>query len=195
MSLMKLLSVSKSFAGGRNEQGRYKMAEQGLLPKFAPMGRTVSLAPKRKSEEPARRQEAKGTPPAALSPLQQQFFRAVEPLAEPVKPVAPSPRAAVCVNANTVPTDWFRLGNKSFVNKPMGRPKPLVQSQPELSLDAVKPVRNDLSESDLQIVPASPGLKPDASKPPHRRWSRPELTGLAWSRLTARFFNSERVRA
>ena len=235
---MKLLSVSKSFAGGRNQQGRYKMAEQGLLPKFAPMGRAVSLAPNRKSEETAPKQEANGTPPAPLSPLQQQFFRAAEPVAEPVKTVAAGPRSGVCVNANAAPTNWFRLGNNPFVNRLAGRPKPqtpqgapkngagtassphfvrstafcgdepsppllarvvkrslMAPAQVELSLDAVKPVRNDLSDSDLQIVPAKPEIKPDTSKPPRPRGPRPELTGLAWSRLTARFFNSERVRA
>ena len=71
----------------------------------------------------------------------------------------------------------------------------LTPAQAELSLDAVKPVRNDLSDSDLQIVPAKPEFKPDALKPPRPRVPRPELTGFAWSRLTARLFNSERVRA
>ena len=71
----------------------------------------------------------------------------------------------------------------------------LPPAQAELSLDAVKPVRNDLSDSDLQIVPAKPENRPDAAKPPRSRLLKPELTGLAWSRLTARFFDSERVRA
>ena len=192
---MKLLSMSKSFAGGRNQPGRYKMAEQGLLPKFAPMGRPVSLAPKRRSDEPAPRQEAKGTPKIPLSSLQRQFFQVAKPVTEPVNAVAPTPRTAVCVNAIDAPTNWFRLGNKPFVNRPAGTPKPLASAQPELSLDAVKPVRNDLSESDLQIVPAKQEIKLDALKPPRPRLLKPELTGFAWSRLTARFFNSERVRA
>src|SRR5207244_11862810 len=51
MSLMKLLSVSRSFVGGKSQPGRYKMAQQGTLPKFAPVSRPVSLAPKRRSEE------------------------------------------------------------------------------------------------------------------------------------------------
>jgi len=191
MSLMKLLSVSKSFAGGRNQPGRYKMAEQGLLPKFAPMGRPVSLAPKRKSDDPASKQEANGTPTIQLNPPRQKFFRA----AEPVKTVAPTPRAEVCVNANAAPTDWFRLGNRPFVNRTAGRPKPLAQAQAELLLDAVKPVRNDLSDSDLQIVPAKPEIEPDALKQLRPRLLKLELTGLAWSRLTARYFSSERVRA
>jgi len=56
-------------------------------------------------------------------------------------------------------------------------------------------VRNDLSDSDLQIVPAKHEIKLDALKPPRPRLLKPELTGFGWSRLTARFFNSERVRA
>ena len=195
MSLMKLLSVSKSFAGGRNQPGRYKMVEQGLLPKFAPVGRPVSLAPKRKSDGPAVKKEQNATPMGALNSLPESLFQVADPVTGPVKAVAPTPRAAVCVNAIAAPTNWFRLGNNPFVNKPAGRPKPLTPAQAELSLDAVKPVRNDLSDSDLQIVPARPGIKPDALKAPRPRLLKPELTGFAWSRLTARFFNSERVRA
>jgi len=238
MSLMKLLSVSKSFAGGRNQPGRYKMVEQGLLPKFAPVGRPVSLAPKRKSDGPAAKKEQSAPPMGASNSLPESLFQAADPATDPVKAVAPTPRAAVCVNAIAAPTNWFRLGNNPFVNRPAGKPKPLTPqgaskngagtassphfvsstafygdepsppllarvlertlltpAQAELSLDAVKPVRNDLSDSDLQIVPARPGIKPDALKAPRPRLLKPELTGFAWSRLTARLFNSERVRA
>jgi hypothetical protein len=191
MSLMKLLSVSKSFAGGRNLPGRYKMAERGLLPKFAPIGRPVSLAPMHHSDDRGPKQGTQGAPTPLPELLQQEFLRATEQVAEPVQPVAPSPRAAVCLNAIPATTNWFRLGNNPFGNWAVAKPKPLATAQAELSLDAVKPVRNDLSDSDLQIVPA----KPNASKPTHPHTLRPELTGLAWSRLTARFFNSERVRA
>jgi hypothetical protein len=193
MSLMKLLSVSKSLAGGRNQPGRYKMAEQGLLPKFAPIGRPVSLAPRQKLAELAPKQEAHGTPTNPSGLRQQQFLSAAETVAEPVKTIASGGRSAVCVNANVTTTDWFRLGNKPSVNRFAGRPNPLAPA--ELSLDAVKPVRNDLSDSDLQIVPAKPELKSGPLKAPRPRWLRPELTGLAWSRLSSRFFNSERVRA
>jgi len=191
MSLMKLLTVSKSFAGGRSGPARYKMAEQGLLPKFAPMGRPVSLAPKQKSDEPLPIQEANRTPNAP--PKSIQFFQVPEPVAKPVKAAAPTPRAARF--AADVSTNWFRLGGQPFLNRPAGRSKPTT-AQTELSLDAVRPVRNDLSDSDLQIVPAKTGIEPDASKRRSSRLLKPEMTGFAWSRLTARFLNSsERVRA
>jgi len=195
MSLMKLLSVSKSFAGGRNQPGRYKMAEQGLLPKFAPMGRPVSLAPKRKSDQLAPGPESNGARTIPLNPPPPQFFPAAEPVTEPVKTVASRARAAVCVNGKAAATNWFRLGNTPFVNRPVERQKPMPTAQAELSLEAVKPMRNDLSASDLQIGPAQPVIKPDTLKVARPRLFRPELTGLAWSRLIARFFSSERVRA
>jgi len=188
MSLMKLLTVSKSFAGGRSGPGRYKMAEQGLLPKFAPMGRPVSLAPKRKSDEPPTIQRANSTPNAPPNSLQQQFFQVPAPVAKPVKAAAPTPRAA----RSDVSTNWFRLGSQPI--RPAGKSKPAT-AQTELSLDAVKPVRNDLSDSDLQIVPARTAIEPDAMNRRSPRSLRQELTGFAWSRLTARFLNSERVRA
>jgi len=173
-----------------------------------------------------------------LPTLIKYLFQVADPLSEPVKAVAPTSRAAVCVNAIAAPMNWFRLGNNPFVNRPAGRPKPLAPqgaskngagtassphfvsstafygeepsppppdrflkrtllapAQVELSLDAVKPVRNDLSESDLQIVPAKREIKADELKPLRPRVPKPELTGFAWSRLTARLFNSERVRA
>ena len=192
---MKLLSVSKSFAGGRDQSGRYKMVEQGLLPKFAPVGRPVSLAPKRKSDVPPAKTEQSAIQIGASNSPPENLFQIADRVTEPVKTVEPTPRAAVCVNGIVAPTNWFRLGNKPFVDRPAGRPNPLTPAQAELSLDAVKPVRNDLSDSDLQIVPARPAIEPDALKPPRPRLVRPELTGFAWSRLTARLFNSERVRA
>src|SRR5882724_5615836 len=120
MSLMKLLSVSKSFAGGRNQSGRYKMVEQGLLPKFAPVGRPVSLAPKRKSVAPAAKKEQSTIPMDASNSQPENLFQIADRVTEPVKAVAPTPRVAACVNANAAPTNWFRLGNKPFVDRPDG---------------------------------------------------------------------------
>jgi hypothetical protein len=126
MSLMKLLSMSKSFAGGRNQSGRYKIVEQGLLPKFAPVGRPVSLAPKRKSDGPAAKKEQSTTPLGASISLRESLFQVADSVTEPVKAVVATPRAGGCVNAVAAPTNWFRLGNNPFVNRPAGKPKPLT---------------------------------------------------------------------
>src|SRR6266545_5450637 len=208
MSLIKMLSVSKSFMGGRNPPGRYRMVEQAALPKFAPVGRPISLAPKRKSEEPGGRESREksqstasslgnAAPGLALDPLP----GGTSPFAGSIALAAAAPAAPVAICANTVPssTNWFRLGKNTFMHRPREPIRPPAPVQTELSLDAVKPVRNDLSDADLEVVPAKHETKHETNRsgaqtPPRRRSFKAELTGFAWSRLTARLFHSERAR-
>lgn len=207
MSLMKLLSVSNSFLAGKTESGRYRMTELGGLPKFAPVGRPVSLAPKRNPDGSIAHGElvpaqAKSIAvaeenPAGMLSLRQSCDRH-SPFAEAAGEARAAatvrePRGAVCVNAVPESTNWFRLRKGASSGVPDGKveSKPFVQG--EFSLDAVKPVRNDLSDADFEVVPARPGSGPGATKPPRPRLFKPELAGLAWSRLTARLFNTDRA--
>jgi len=205
---MKLLTVSRSFAGGKSQQGLYKMAEQGMLPKFAPVGRPVSLAPNRESDESVRSGRSINFDNVAPVPKSEQNIpmRVSDPSREQASAFAVSASAPVfahsvgaqrsfCLNAIPAPANLFRLHKNPFANRPVEKFKPTEPLQTELSLDAVKPVRNDLSDTDLEIVPIKAEIKAGASKPPRSRLFKPELAGLAWSRLTARLFNSERVRA
>src|SRR2546429_9420038 len=111
MSLIKLLSVSQSLVGGRN-QPRYKMADQNLLPKFAPVGRPISLAPKRKPQEALTQNEsdkakpwttASGIESAPGDPELDLIQGKASPLAgspaAAVTTVSTKPPTAVCVNA------------------------------------------------------------------------------------------------
>ena len=66
-------------------------------------------------------------------------------------------------------------------------PRPVVQG--ELSLEKVKVMRNDLSDTDLEIVPARPAMKSAPNRTPSAALALDEAT--AWDRLTARFFNTE----
>src|SRR5213082_388952 len=208
MSLIKLLSVSQSLVGGRNQPGRYKMADQNLLPKFAPVGRPISLAPKRKpqealtqnkSDKPKPTTTASGIENAPGDPeldlIQGKTSPLVGSTAEVVTTVSTKPPPAVCVNALPASTNWFRLRHNPFGTQPAEKISVLPLAQTELSLDAVKPVRNDLSDADLEVVSGKPETKPSgAQKPRGPRWFKAELTGLAWRRLTARLFDPERVR-
>lgn len=66
--------------------------------------------------------------------------------------------------------------------------RPAVQG--ELSLDKVKVVRNDLSDTDLEIVPARNAMKTQSGQPAAGAvMALDEET--AWNRLTARFFRAE----
>ncbi len=208
MSLIKLLSVSQSLVGGRNQPGRYKMADQNLLPKFAPVGRPISLAPKRKPQEPFAPNESDKPKPRTtasgiqsapgapeLGSIQVKTSALAGSTAEIVTLVATKPPTAICVNAIPASTNWFRLRNNPFATRSAQRTNSLPPAQTELSLDAVKPVRNDLSDADLEVVSGKPETKQSgAQKRRGPRWFKPELTGLAWRRLTARLFDSERVR-
>jgi len=65
--------------------------------------------------------------------------------------------------------------------------------QTELSLERVKVMRNDLSDADLEVVPARPA-KPVVAAPAVRPASRPEPVtageATTWNRLTSRFFGA-----
>src|SRR5947207_4825713 len=201
MSLIKLLSVSQSLVGGRNQPGRYKMADQNLLPKFAPVGRPISLAPKRKPQEPFAPNESDKPKPRTtasgiqsapgapeLGSIQVKTSALAGSTAEIVTLVATKPPTAICVNAIPASTNWFRLRNNPFATRSAQRTNSLLPAQTELSLDAVKPVRNDLSDADLEVVAGKPETKQSgAQKRRGPRWFKPELTGLAWRRLTARW--------
>jgi hypothetical protein len=72
------------------------------------------------------------------------------------------------------------------------KPKPVeVPAQPELSLDLVKPVRNDLSDADLELVqPVKRALEEvvPADEPVESATRARE--GAAWGRIKTQFFGA-----
>jgi hypothetical protein len=59
--------------------------------------------------------------------------------------------------------------------------------QGELSLEGVRVVRNDLSDSDLEIVPAKP-LAPPGKEPVTSSTAKDLANETAWARMTGRIF-------
>jgi hypothetical protein len=182
------------------------MAEQGVLPKFAPVGRPISLAPKARANEallPTRTntanavgvvsatKQASATSALAVRPLQADGSSRLQPT---TKTVGTLPLAATSINAVPISTNFFRLRKNPFATHLTEKTESPAPVQTELSLDAVKVVRNDLSDADYEVVPVTPPITPQSKQARHPRPFKPQLTGLAWSRLTARFFNSDRVR-
>src|SRR5437667_142568 len=188
MSLMKLLSVSTSFVNSRNLAGRYKLAEQGMLPKFAAVGRPISLASTKGTERqpdadrvPARSSldsetgnvipllapdpSARSGPPRATTGAK-AVSEAVEPAPEPT---------AVSVKADRTLKNWFRLRRDPFTTRPSTSVRPRQPEQPELLLEAVTPVRNDLSDADLEVVPAPARLAEFAGRFELRRGNVADL--------------------
>lgn len=209
MSLTNLLAVGQSVIGIRSDPTRYKMKQENLLPKFAPVGRPVSLAP---ISHPEAVPQAVVAPKVEAPPME-DLFAAPTPVTQTmveIAPIAPVTTKPVAVRAPK--TEAKRLESlaetrreqaRSWFKNPfagvIGRAKSertLVQT--ELLLEQVKVVRNDLSEADIEVVPtaakAAPAVtaaaEPVAAVEKSGQPVKPATEGTGWSRLTAKLFNA-----
>ena len=190
MSLLRLLTAGKSLVGLKDTASRYNVASRGSLPQFSPKKnpfRASTRAEFNPGAQPEAQAEANSVERTAEDPL------TPAPTAVPV--LAPPPAALPASVPPSKPADkarahslWAALlpWRRSKVEKP-GIPrfiKPMVQG--ELSLDTVKVVRNDLSDTDLEIVPARrPGAIP---KPAPVRQAEPGAASMAegWGEVAGR---------
>ena len=108
---------------------------------------------------------------------------------------------AVNTAATAVSKQAFPQGRWTIFRNPFGgvMTKPKVVQAPvqgELSLDAVKPVRNDLSDSDLEVIrvsrpaPVEPVAVTSVLTPPAASAEPPEPVGPVWDRLKTQFFGA-----
>jgi hypothetical protein len=184
MSLMRLLTVGRSLGLIRDQPSRYKMTQQSLLPKFGPAKSSEAGGPDRDAQPNA----------SEARPDQKSVTTAAAPEVNAAK--RKKTMTTVETEYPATPKQAFPAGRWTVFRNPFGfaavKPKSVVPVQGpvqcELSLDAVKPVRNDLSESDLEVVRAK-RAKPDAKSP---------LTGpvvspspeSSWDRVTTQFFGA-----
>ena len=142
MKLAKLLGVGKSFFGN-GEPAAYHLNKRASLPKFNE-GRNP-FAPK---------------PPEAASaqPGAENKVRAPE--------VAPAPalKAPTKSAAKPVRGGWTTKLNPFRTPEPTAPLLPFAV-QPELSLDAVKVVHNDLADADVDVVPVKSRAEAPAAAP------------------------------
>ena len=142
MNLGKLLGAGKTFFGG-GKPSEYRQDKRFYLPKFNAAKNPFTPKP----AEPA---------PAAAAPEMKKVsapkFSA---------PFAASPqKTATVAAAKPARAAWTARLNPFRVPEPVA--PPLVGAvQPELSLDAVKVVHNDLADADIEIV----SVKSRASAP------------------------------
>ena len=190
MGLMQLLTVGRSLGRISDEPSRYRMAQQSLLPKFG----SVNVP-----EERARGLSEKTNPvfvkmevkklEIATTANDRKNMNAVQPSSQ----VTPAPNAAVSRPA-------FPRGRWSLFKNPFSKtPRPTVSPAPvqsELSLDAVKPMRNDLSDADMEVVQAAPRrvepAAPETSCAPETA-PAPEpvaADGAAWNKIKNQFFGA-----
>lgn len=190
MSLLQLLSVGQSFLSIEDRPSPYRMTQQNLLPKFGParedhadqdLGHQISQP----SVMPTRPAEERGR--AATVKDSAKKMTAIEAYSQ-------IGSAASLGGAATGPQP-YPAGRWNMIRNPFQRrsapQKGATLVQGELSLAAVRPVRNDLNDADLEVVPCreAPGkqrhevvlgteLLP-ASEPP-------VATRFLWSRLRQR---------
>jgi hypothetical protein len=187
MGLMQLLTVGRSLGKIGDQPSRYKMTQQSLLPRF---GSVKAL------EERVPGVGEVGNQVIAKTELKQSSlgFAAAANDRKKMNAVQPKPQE-VTVPKTTTPRPAFPLGRWTLFKNPFSRTpktKPAeARVQPELSLDAVKPVRNDLSDADLELVQSAKHT-PEKCAPtmvqPERVAIAPE--GVAWSQIKTQYFGA-----
>ena len=191
MSLLRLLAAGRSLVGLNQPNSRYRVTSQRLLPRFVSKGnpfRTQADGAEKSRLTSAEPPEA--APPAATS----QVLPAASIHACKQIEIAPVKPKSAAKPASQKWADWASKCAATVAGAIHARPakpakpaipafaKPLVQG--ELSLERVKVVRNDLSDSDLDIVRCRPeptsANRPSAVKEP----SKPEPVGSQSGRVT-----------
>ena len=183
MSLMQLLAAGRSIQTIKDEPSRYKMT-QHLLPKFGPAVRAETKMPdaiEAQSHPVVAEPRAPVTQPEPQA--KKKNMNALHTL-----PPAPSRGASNAALMSAFPLGrWTRLRKNPFGTK-SHRPGATAPVQGELRLDLVRPVRNDLSDADLEVVEAPEPVA--AAQESTAGPSIDESNRFLWSRLTARIFGA-----
>jgi len=178
MSLMQLLTVGRSFGSVEDGPSPYRMIQENLLPKFGAADRSEMKRPPVEASVAAGPSDPRGPagwPDAPKRSETKMNATETQVQAAPGASAPPPPHA-------------YPLGRWTIMRNPFHRraaaPKSPSLVQGELSLDAVRPVRNDLNESDLEVIPAraQPGVSDDAA-PTEKAGG---ATAFLWNRLRAR---------
>lgn len=134
MNLGKLLGAGKSFFGGKGSVS-YRADKRVYLPKFGAAKNPFAPKPVELGGDEAVASKKKSAPGAVKAAAKTQKIYCTPP--------APRPTRAI---------GWADKLNPFRAPQPAVEPLPNVV-QSELSLDAVKVLRNDLSDADVEIVP------------------------------------------
>ena len=132
MSLIRLLTTTRSLSDVKNEPSPYRMTEQGLLPKFGPRKKQAEAA---RGEDAVRRN---------ASPHLQNVAEEKENLGEGHGDRTDA--GCSLKSESSRKPKGLRWWQKLFARKPRREKREPVQA--EFSLDLVRVVRNDLQEAE-----------------------------------------------
>lgn len=194
MGLMQLLALGRSLGRISERQNRYKLARQGLLPKFGIAGADGLVREGESLETPASEVGKKKV--VTMDPIRREDAKARTMIMNSTVRSESTTVAAASPSGTTqaFPHGRWSLFKNPFAKTPRTKP-PAEPQQSELLLESVKPVRNDLTDSDLEVVAAN---RPSAGAArtigePGSPPSEPEASRLAWDRIKTQFFGAEKV--
>lgn len=196
-----VLSKERSFKDVAYRPGAYQLLAKTVA-KFPARKRSPFKAPEPDQEpaqknlfEPPQSQPAIETAPVEPTPVVVEtpvIKPEVTPQPAPdlVNPTSPFAEGAQPKGPGPVRRAWgFMTGfGRGLVTKAFARkwhPARAASVQPELALDKVKVLRNDLNEDDLEVVLVN--RKVGTCEKPLARLSKVEMTSEAWIKLTAPF--------
>ena len=169
MSLSALLAAGRTICGMKTGKTPFAMREESLLPQFNPghAGQFAStVLPQRPQNDPGdARNTSAGAEFSDLSPQPNQSRNPMptkhQAAPDQGRPAAVSKEPPRSPNQRPAPGVLGRL--LSLWTGGSQSRRPLVQA--EFDLSKVQVVRNDLSESDLELIPSTNGVAQPALRP------------------------------
>lgn len=172
MNMIKFLSLGQSLKESKDRTGVYKLELSPIVPKFEPTQRSLALetgVPFAKSTRASS---------ASVADARLEAGRQTGLSASPRLPVA---------RADDASGNAWKTMMRNLVGGSSPRRKSTVQGQIELNLEHVMVARNDLSDTDIEVV--ARGSKA-ARRVPETSFDGRQASG--WMRLTQRLFSSNK---
>jgi hypothetical protein len=190
---MQLLALGRSLGRIGDRQNRYKLTQQSLLPKFGTVkGPDGSV----RDGEPLdlKTRELNGEDAVVVSQTRRRNKDDRTTIMKSTVQSEPMAASATGRIPQAFPHGRWTLFKNPFTNTSKLKPTPGPR-QSELLLDSVKPVRNDLTDSDLEVVaaghpPAERRATPEAVSAPNEK---PETSSLVWGRIRTQLFGADKV--
>ena len=192
MSLGRLLAAGKSLIGAHDGAGRYRVNKHIALPKFiSPRNPFASTG---KTECPSAHAE-----PSTMADVKLAVAPAAK--AHAAAPGTTRSRIARTTRVSGWWSEWVRKLNqlprlkrkpgsvKSLIPRPAKAP---IQS--EFSLDKVQVVRNDLSDTDFEVVSAKTMIAVSRGTSALTAQPKLEPAGNTWNRVVSRIFGAGQAR-
>lgn len=207
MGLMKLLGTSASFARILDRPSRYRVGQLSLLPKFGadqrPEVPAVQPSPGSPFALDAQSAPSRSVTVATKGRLGDKIRKIFRRSNNKTMNTVEADPSVASASAPSKPEHAFPFGRWTLFRSPFNRvtaaapesPSDASPVQGELLLDAVKPVRNDLSDSDLEVIETlspNPGKAAVCLAVPIAGDSEAPLPVPAWRRVSAQFSGAEK---